>query len=465
MIEQLQRALDAARPESLLQAGSVRGEAPDDAFAGLLAQLQAAIPEKLDGPMTPSRDSAVPMQLISFPTPPPASPQPAAAPLPSTRENVAVPTVSRPLPAVSDPGREAQRDVLSQRLPDQGLPEPRLPDARVPDSELPDPRVTDSRLPDPRVPAQQRDPAPKPVGLPVERSPRPPRSIPPGNEPAVQQDPMPERGVSFAAERAVPRLRAEAARAVETTPEIEAEVRDARNLPNRTERVTSSDFGKNAPVQSAEIAVARPKTNAPVLASEPQRRSEAGVAQDPVESPVPRALPLVQTAPLQRADAAPGSPPVAASGPPETIVPARVEWLAARGGGSARVVLHPAELGEVEISVRVRGESVEVVIRADEPVARTALLAAREQLDLALASRELRVESLEIRSSAERPAAFGSEAGGGGRNETFEEAHADGGRQRHDGRGEATDRAPQAEPAAANLRTSAAASRRVDLHV
>jgi hypothetical protein len=86
------------------------------------------------------------------------------------------------------------------------------------------------------------------------------------------------------------------------------------------------------------------------------------------------------------------------------VLPIHVEWLAARGGGSARIQLHPPELGGVELSVQVRGNAVHVVIRADEAAAARAALDGRELLADALAGRELRVESFEVRTGAREDA-------------------------------------------------------------
>jgi hypothetical protein len=74
------------------------------------------------------------------------------------------------------------------------------------------------------------------------------------------------------------------------------------------------------------------------------------------------------------------------------------EWLAARGGGTARLRLHPPELGEIELSVRVRGSKVQVSIQTEQADAGRAALDGRELLVEALASRELRVEQLVVRS-------------------------------------------------------------------
>jgi len=66
------------------------------------------------------------------------------------------------------------------------------------------------------------------------------------------------------------------------------------------------------------------------------------------------------------------------------------------------MTLHPVELGEVEISVRVRGDAVDVEFRAPEAAARVALLEVREQLSDSLEARNLRIESLEVRGAESR---------------------------------------------------------------
>jgi hypothetical protein len=89
----------------------------------------------------------------------------------------------------------------------------------------------------------------------------------------------------------------------------------------------------------------------------------------------------------------------APTGPvPTSAIPHQVELMATRGGGAARLRLHPAQLGEVEITVTMRGNTVDVVIRADQPAAEMAVLAQRELLVEALGSRDLRMENLDVSS-------------------------------------------------------------------
>jgi hypothetical protein len=127
-------------------------------------------------------------------------------------------------------------------------------------------------------------------------------------------------------------------------------------------------------------------------------------AERPATEPVPEAANPVARAATFTAGPPAGDPPMAptvqtpAAGTPAEALPVHAEWLAARGGGTARLRLHPPELGEVELSVRVRGSTVQVSIQTENAEAGRAALDGRELLLEALASRELRVEQLVVRS-------------------------------------------------------------------
>lgn len=90
-----------------------------------------------------------------------------------------------------------------------------------------------------------------------------------------------------------------------------------------------------------------------------------------------------------------GSTGPSAASPPEAL-PLHVEWLAARGGGRARIRLHPPELGAVDLLVRVRGSAVQIVVSAHEAATRAVVSAGREGLVDALAARDLRVDHFEV---------------------------------------------------------------------
>ncbi len=95
-------------------------------------------------------------------------------------------------------------------------------------------------------------------------------------------------------------------------------------------------------------------------------------------------------------------------GSPEEAVPVHVEWLAAKGGGRARFQLHPPNLGSVELSVSVRGSSVDIVVHTQDAAAQAAVAGSRDLLADGLATRDLRIESFDVRSNASEPSLSGS---------------------------------------------------------
>jgi hypothetical protein len=120
----------------------------------------------------------------------------------------------------------------------------------------------------------------------------------------------------------------------------------------------------------------------------------------------------------------------------------------------------------VEISVRVRGAAVEVAIRAQEPEARMALLASRDQLDVALVARELRVESLEIRSAEPRPQGDTAFADRPAFGESPSGHESESGRAREEARqGSRNLGTAQTEPSPRPHTTQVETPRGVDLHV
>jgi hypothetical protein len=141
-------------------------------------------------------------------------------------------------------------------------------------------------------------------------------------------------------------------------------------------------------VRESRTAALRPDPGPERGSSEP-----APVVTNPSPHPTP---PVAGPTPPEPALAAVVRAPEA--GTPAEALPMHAEWLAARGGGTARLRLHPPELGEVELSVRVRGSTVQVSIQTEQAEAGKAALDGRELLFEALASRELRVEQLVVRS-------------------------------------------------------------------
>lgn len=100
--------------------------------------------------------------------------------------------------------------------------------------------------------------------------------------------------------------------------------------------------------------------------------------------------------------------PPAGAAPPAPAADAlavQTEWLATRGGGSARLVLHPPELGEIAIRVRVRDGSVDVVMIAHEAAAKAIAEEQSDRLAQAFSTRDLRMGSFEVRQAETRAAA------------------------------------------------------------
>jgi flagellar hook-length control protein FliK len=203
----------------------------------------------------------------------------------------------------------------------------------------------------------------------------------------TRPDPLAEASVVRTAEGPAPRARFEA----------------TRHADLRT-RGAESD-ARSDPASDVEASRAiRPLANAP-LETDPR------ALQPSAPAPVPVAIP--ESAPASAwAAANPPLPTVAGSGevarselgsppvPPEGL-PLQVEWLAERGGGRARIQLHPPHLGHVELEVRTRGGEVEVVLNVGEAAAHAPLQAQRSALTQALAAHDLELASFEV---AERDA-------------------------------------------------------------
>ena len=96
------------------------------------------------------------------------------------------------------------------------------------------------------------------------------------------------------------------------------------------------------------------------------------------------------------------------------------------GGGSARIVLHPEELGTVQIHLRYSSDGVTATIRADSPQAAQVLHQAAPDLRRALEGQGLSLLDLDVRdqsgfSANDDPAAPGGNSGGSpGRSEDSE---------------------------------------------
>lgn len=97
---------------------------------------------------------------------------------------------------------------------------------------------------------------------------------------------------------------------------------------------------------------------------------------------------------IETPTAVPGEP---APAPASDAISVQTEWLATRGGGTARLVLHPPELGELTIRVTLRGGNVDVVMVAQEAGAHSIAEEQSDRLAQAFASRDLRMDQFEVR--------------------------------------------------------------------
>lgn len=178
-------------------------------------------------------------------------------------------------------------------------------------------------------------------------------------------------------------------------PERAAEPRTPREL-----AATGIEASPATPTETAS-AVGAPAATAESGGREPQNGPPGdahGAASplDPAATPPPGATAAIANGPAPVA----ATTSVHAPASPVSVeaVPVHVEWLAARGGGTARIELHPPDLGPLEISVSVRGQRVEVVLAAREPEAAALLQGHGESLGHSLASLDLRMERFEVRN-------------------------------------------------------------------
>ncbi|MAE96040.1 MAG: hypothetical protein CL910_15390 [Deltaproteobacteria bacterium] len=115
--------------------------------------------------------------------------------------------------------------------------------------------------------------------------------------------------------------------------------------------------------------------------------------------PEPVAVDSTLATPGVAAPAANAAPTTStAVGAPEEALPVQVEWLAARGGGNARFQLHPPNLGEVNLSVTVRGSAVDIVIQVQDQAAQL-VAQTRDLLAQGLGTRDLHIDQFEVRTA------------------------------------------------------------------
>jgi flagellar hook-length control protein FliK len=96
--------------------------------------------------------------------------------------------------------------------------------------------------------------------------------------------------------------------------------------------------------------------------------------------------------------------------PPEAI-PQHIEWLIAKGGGTAQINLYPPDLGKLSIQVTVRGGEVQVVMNVQESASLTVVAEYRESLENSLASKDLKLDQFEVREWNNRDGTGADEKG------------------------------------------------------
>lgn len=151
-----------------------------------------------------------------------------------------------------------------------------------------------------------------------------------------------------------------------------------------------------APVEGAKEPAASAPTSAAIDATSPSAleapfQSEEASAQTRADGLIPTTSTRAPEAPptLQGARALPTAAPDA--------IAVQADWLATRGGGTARLVLNPPELGEIAIRVTVRQQSVEIVMVAQTALAHSMAEDQGDRLSQAFAHRDMRLDQFEVR--------------------------------------------------------------------
>jgi hypothetical protein len=190
-----------------------------------------------------------------------------------------------------------------------------------------------------------------------------------------------------------------------------SERRGGRELPSFAQ--TSGKLAARAtspPTPFAEPAASTPKPVDAGLERPGLETAAAAAADVPEPAAEPAALAADRGVARAASRAAPAPP---AHTPPSEAVAERVQWLAERGGGTVRVQLHPASLGEIELAVRLRGGVASVAIRTRESATRGLLAGERAALTHILAARDVRIDDFAVvhepAPRAETPADAGGE--------------------------------------------------------
>ena len=128
----------------------------------------------------------------------------------------------------------------------------------------------------------------------------------------------------------------------------------------------------------------------------PSPSAAAGLGGERLETLAGPTGPVAATSEAGTPETAGASGTLARGAAAEAIA-VQAEWLATRGGGTARLLLNPPSLGEVSIRVTLRGEVVDVVMRVQEEAAKRIAEEQSERLAQAFSSRDLRIDQFEVR--------------------------------------------------------------------
>lgn len=279
------------------------------------------------------------------------------------------------------------------------------------------------------------DPAPEP---PVEVRPHEATSVAEGESPAETRTPEAAAVASTLAERAPRAATAPISTGERSAPQPSANPVESTRVTDSIPRVlqpqSSARGDSNPGEQAPERALA---SVSPLTASDKRSRStdavfeieraaahEANAVETNSDAPVGVPVDTTSVPRLPESSSVQGSERVLPIAAPETIQ-ARAEWLATQGGGTARLVLHPPELGEIAIRVTVRHQAVTVEMVAHTAIARSIAEEQSDRLAQAFASRDLRLEQFEVRrsdpSDSSSTGQFGSSDAGARERERAEE--------------------------------------------
>lgn len=170
-------------------------------------------------------------------------------------------------------------------------------------------------------------------------------------------------------------------------------------------REESPGSGGTRPVQQEALSAPRPAPAALVTPTPSLLESERALLPGDPDRERPESARTLGTSPGQGAMPESAAPRVLASGErpassasptPGTAVVQQVEWLAAQGGGTARMRLSPASLGEIEVEVKLQHGRVLVFVRAREQAGQQALAAERSAITQLFGARDLRVSDFVV---------------------------------------------------------------------